>query len=248
MDFYIEDICLHMLAGEAVFILPNLLHSARADSENEGIYWALVFSTDMVTSPEDITRFKKYVQPVLHNNSLFCFHLKPQIEWQKTVLDDLERIFIQVNSDNQLERENDFDLLIEGLIRVIWHSLYHYHLKKLSEKKPQGKTEEQMLKVVRYIHQHYQEDISLSLLAKTVHISEGQLCRSFKQLTGSTPFTYLKRYRIMKSCEYLLNSDKKISETCTLCGFNNISYFNREFLRIMKVKPSVYKKKAGTLV
>ena len=102
--------------------------------------------------------------------------------------------------------------------------------------------EKQIQEVIAFIQQHYQEDISLELLAQTIHISETQLCRSFKQLTGSTPFTYLKRYRIMKSCEWLDDSDKKISEICSLCGFNNISYYNREFLRIMKMTPSAYRK------
>lgn len=242
VDFYIEDICLHLSAGEAVFIPPNLLHSIRADLENEGIYWALVFSTDMVVSPADTTRFRKYIQPVSHNNTRFCLHLSPQVSWQKTVLDDLKRLFVQALSDQHSKQGSDSALMIEGLIQVIWHSLYRYHFKQLSEQKPQRKTEDQMLEVVRYIHQHFQEDISLSMLAKTAHMSEGQLCRSFKQLTGSTPFTYLKRHRIIKSCELLLDSDKKISEIATLCGFNNISYFNREFIRIIKEKPSVYRK------
>ena len=74
-------------------------------------------------------------------------------------------------------------------------------------------------------------------------MSEGQFCRSFKQLTGSTPFTYLKKHRIMHSCDYLAGSGRKISEICTLCGFSNISYFNREFLKAMKVTPSAYRKR-----
>ncbi|MBQ7840460.1 MAG: AraC family transcriptional regulator [Lachnospiraceae bacterium] len=243
LDFYIEDVCWHLTAGDAVFVPPNLLHTAKAAGGSAGSFWALVFSAELVVSPTDTARFQKYVQPILHDNSRFGLYLSPQIEWQKAVLQDLKRIFIQTQSGS-CGREMDTDLLVEGLIRVIWQSLYRFHLAKLSEHSPRGKMEEQMQTILRYIHHHFQEDISLQMLSKIVHVSEGQLCRSFKQLTGSTPFTYLKRYRIMKSCEWLKNSEKKISEICTLCGFNNVSYFNREFLRVMKVTPSVYRKES----
>lgn len=243
LDFFLEGQSLHLTAGDAVFVPPNLLHSASAVSSGSGIFCALVFSTELVVSPADAVRFQKYVQPVLHDNGQFGLHLSYQREWQREVLKDLERIFAQMKEpmkNNKLD--TDSDLAVEGLIRVIWQSLYRHHLAALSDSSPQGKLEEQMQEAIRFIHRHFQEDISLGLLAGTVHVSEGQLCRSFKQLTGSTPFTYLKRYRIMKSCELLMYSDKKISEICSLCGFNNISYFNREFLRIMKVTPSVYRK------
>ncbi len=99
-----------------------------------------------------------------------------------------------------------------------------------------------MQEVADYIQAHYQEEISLKMLAQTAHMSEGQLCRRFRREMGETPFTWLKRCRIKKSCAWLAASDKKVAEICTLCGFNNISYFNREFLREMKLTPSEYRK------
>ena len=83
------------------------------------------------------------------------------------------------------------------------------------------------------------------MLAKMVYISEAQLCRSFKQITGTTIFAYLKRYRILKSYEWLRSSDKKIQGICSLCGFNNISYYNREFLKIMRMTPSEYQRQVA---
>lgn len=239
LDFCVEETCFHMRAGEAVFIPPNLLHSARCTPKSNGIFRALVFSPDFIASPMDAMQFQKYVGPVLQNNVRLGLYLKPDIPWQKRVLSDLVRIF------EQEEGTAGMDLATGGLVLVIWQYLYNFHISDIEESSLKEETERQLQETIRYIHTHYQEDISLEMLAQTAHVSEGQLCRSFRQLTGNTPFTYLKRFRIRQSCAYLAGSEKKISEICTLCGFNNISYFNREFLKMMKVTPSEYRKQCG---
>lgn len=235
LDFVIEDISYHMKAGEAVFVPPNLLHTARSSASGNGTFWALVFSTDLVAAPDRLAAFQEYVRPVIQNPSAFCLHLTPCTGWQEELLTDLVRLF------SQKEKRQDSQLLTVGLIQVMWQNLYNFHIKKVAGDHTDARLEEQLQDTLVFIQQHFQEDLSLETLAHTAHMSEGQLCRCFKRLTGNTPFTYLKRCRIRKSCAYLAESDKKISEICTLCGFNNISYFNREFLRMMKVTPSVYR-------
>lgn len=235
LDFYIEGIHYPVGEGMALFIPPNLLHRAESGAQMQGIFRALVFSTDFIATLAEPALFQKYVQPVLQNPTDFCLTLTPNVPWQETVIGDLVRIF------SQEETKQDSALLLKGLIQVVWQNLYNHHIQGVAKSQPSCRLEPQVQEAIRFIHAHFQEDISLEALADVAHVSQGQLCRSFKQLTGNTPFTYLKRCRIQKSCAYLAESDKKISEICTLCGFNNISYFNREFLRTLKVTPSVYR-------
>ncbi|MGN6712236.1 helix-turn-helix domain-containing protein [Anaerocolumna jejuensis] len=47
---------------------------------------------------------------------------------------------------------------------------------------------------------------------------------------------------LIKSCGYLINTSKKITDIAALCGFNNISYYNRDFIRIIKISPAAYRK------
>ena len=89
---------------------------------------------------------------------------------------------------------------------------------------------------------NYHQNITLEELAEYAHLSEGQFCRSFKELTGMTPFRYLIRYRILQSCNQLLLTDKKVTEIALSCGFNNISYYNRAFFKIMRMTPTEYRK------
>lgn len=235
LDFYVEDVCYPVEEGMAIFIPPNLLHRAVSHREG-GTFRALVFSTDFIATLSEPALFQKYVQPVLQNPADFCLVLRKEVPWQQGVIGDLLRLFAEE------EGEQDSTLLLKGLMQTVWQKLYNHHIQKVAGNQPDCRLEPQVQEAIRFIHGHFQEDLSLEELANVSHVSEGQLCRSFKQLTGNTPFTYLKRYRILKSCAYLAETDKKISEICTLCGFNNISYFNREFLRTIRVTPSVYRK------
>lgn len=235
LNFYVEDTLYHMKAGDAIFIPPNLLHHASCASSADGVFHALVFSPDVITSPWSQDSFVKYVPSTLQSNPAYVLHLTPDLEWHRETLADLERIFTKSG-----EWENSY-LLAHGLILVIWQYLCQYHISKLNQDDSE-KGNDQLQAALQYIHEHYFEEISLPMLADTAHMSPGYFCRFFKQRTHYTPFTYLKRYRIFMSCSYLTESDKKISEICLLCGFNNISHYNREFVKMLKMTPSKYRK------
>lgn len=255
LEFVIEDACCVLRAGEAMLIPPKLLHHARgvrpegkaardrgrnpeADmpgSEEMGVYRALVFSSDLIAPPMEPVLYQRCVLPVLQNPAGFSLHLAGEIRWHREVLADLERIF------EEERRSLEAELLVRGLLQVIWQKVYENHIRPISDRQTDGRDKLRLQGTLDFIHGHYQEEISLAMLARTAHLSEGQFCRSFRQVTGYTPFTYLKRYRLLQSCVYLAETDKKISEICLLCGFNNISYFNREFLKMMQMKPSAYR-------
>lgn len=236
LTFYIEQDEFFLTAGDALFIPPRLLHTAHATSTSGGQLRALVFSTQLVASTSDTVAFCKYVQPVLHDNRHCALHLKHATAEHDSLLKDLTGLFSSV------DKKSDTDLLVKGGIQILWHELYHIHPFFHHMNQHTGKSSDFAQEVLSYIHEHYKEDMSLTELAENLHVNKFYLCRIFKQVTGMSPFTYLNRYRIMKSCEYLIHTDKKISEISGLCGFNNVSYFNREFLFYTKTTPSAYRK------
>ena len=235
--FYLEQKEIHLVAGDALFIPPRLLHTAHAYSTAGGQLRALVFSTNLVVQPTDSSRYQKYVQPMLHDNQRCSLHLQSNNPAHAEILNDLKRLF------HAIDVQKDTDLLAEGFIRVLWQSIYHVHpFLQYIEQQPE-RTSIFVQEVLSYIHEHYSENITLEQMADVLHVSKYYLCRIFRQITGVSPFTYLKKYRIMKSCELLVSTDKKISEISGLCGFNNVSYFNREFLLYTKTTPSSYRRR-----
>ncbi len=102
---------------------------------------------------------------------------------------------------------------------------------------------ERIVPIKEYISRHYAEEIDLNTLSGLISLSEGQFCRVFKEVIGLTPIAYVNRYRILKSCELLVNTNLRIAEISSNVGFNNVSYYNRSFLEHLECTPTQYRKR-----
>ena len=83
--------------------------------------------------------------------------------------------------------------------------------------------------MIRYIHSHYQEDISLEMLAQMFYISPYYLCREFKKSTNSTIVRYINVTRIMNAQRKFMETSKNITDISRETGFSNLTHFNRVF-------------------
>lgn len=97
-------------------------------------------------------------------------------------------------------------------------------------------------KVIRYIHKNYTDKLSAETIAQQVHMSTNHFHRFFKQRTEQTFTEVVNQLRISKACSLLINSQMPISTISDICGFNNISNFNRRFLQFKEMKPSEFRK------
>lgn len=95
-------------------------------------------------------------------------------------------------------------------------------------------------KIFSYVELHYKNEIEISDVADLVNISVPSFCNYFKKATQTTFTEFVNRYRIQKACVLLLD-DKTIAGVCFECGFNNVTYFNKIFKRIMGKTPSEFK-------
>jgi len=83
--------------------------------------------------------------------------------------------------------------------------------------------------VQRYIHAHYNEDVSLNALADLVYLNTSYLSTIFKNETGCGINKYLKNLRLEKANDLLQKTNMKISDITTAVGFHNDSYFIKSF-------------------
>jgi AraC-like DNA-binding protein len=94
-----------------------------------------------------------------------------------------------------------------------------------------------MNKILVYVEQQYKDEIKLEEAAKTVHLSESAFSKYFKRTMGKTFFDYVNEVRISRACLLLRDSDQSISEIALASGFENLSYFNRIFLKKKNTTP-----------
>jgi AraC-like DNA-binding protein len=68
--------------------------------------------------------------------------------------------------------------------------------------------------------------------------------RFFRRATNKTFRAFLNEVRIGHASRLLLESDQSVAEICYDSGFGNLSNFNRQFLKLRKVSPRDYRKRA----
>ena len=108
------------------------------------------------------------------------------------------------------------------------------------EKAPERKS--RIGEVIRYIHSHYQEEISLEMLAQMFYVSPYYLCREFKKSTNSTIVRYINVTRIMNAQRKFMETSKNITDISKETGFSNLTHFNRVFKSVTGMSPSQYRK------
>ena len=106
-------------------------------------------------------------------------------------------------------------------------------------------TQDTIRKIVRYVDENYNQDITLESLAQKYYISVSYLSRKFKEIMDDTFSDYLSRKRIEKACQLLDASELSISEIGMVCGYPNCFYFSRTFKKLIGVSPSRYRDRGG---
>jgi len=97
-------------------------------------------------------------------------------------------------------------------------------------------------RVLQYIEQHYDQPLTLELLADQAGVSARNLCLLFRDVLHMRPFWYVNTVRINR-CKQLLLEDRKrsISDIACQCGFTNICYFNQTFRTIAGMSPTQFR-------
>lgn len=84
------------------------------------------------------------------------------------------------------------------------------------------------------------ENLQSLYIEKELGISNSQLYRKIKELFGFTPGDLIRTIRLKHAAELLRKNILTVSEVCYKSGFNNRSYFYREFNKMYNVTPKNY--------
>jgi len=82
---------------------------------------------------------------------------------------------------------------------------------------------------VAYIRENYWKDLNMAMAANHVSLNYAYFGQLFKEYTGESFVSYLRRVRIEKAKELLVHTDAKVYEIAQRVGFDNVKHFNRVF-------------------
>lgn len=102
----------------------------------------------------------------------------------------------------------------------------------------------ELIRAVRYINEHYKDNITLSDAAHSLHMSKYHFCRVFKQFTGATFLEYLNNLRLTEAHQMLVSGSHSINEIAIASGFNSTQQLTRIFKQVYGVSPRTFRKGA----
>ncbi len=95
-----------------------------------------------------------------------------------------------------------------------------------------------------YIDKHYDENLTLEVLAKEIHMNSYYFSSFFKKNAGENFKDYLSRIRIQHAVSLLVSTDMKAYEIALKVGFRDARGFSESFQRIYHETPAAYRKRA----
>ena len=117
------------------------------------------------------------------------------------------------------------------------------YLKLLYEKEPPKSTSYHWLVTAlkRHADKAYQTSLTLKHLASIYHKNEKYMGRLFKKEVGVDFHEYCLDLRLKRAEELLQKTTHKIIDVAMESGFDNISYFNRAFMKRNAISPTMYR-------
>ena len=98
---------------------------------------------------------------------------------------------------------------------------------------------EKLMRAIEYIHDRLETELTVSEIARAVHMSPYHFTRLFKRSTGLSPYRYVIQSRVKKAKELLTSGKFSIIETAHRLGFADQSHLTRHLKHLFGVTPKL---------
>ncbi|WP_110931922.1 AraC family transcriptional regulator [Paenibacillus bouchesdurhonensis] len=231
-NIFIQDRTIAMNEGDVVIIAPNILHRTinAAQPKHERL---IINIHEQYFSPD--SSHKEALRPLLEQDYLIVNgSLRDQLS-----IGSLSRAIIQ----EMKEQASGFELFAQTLaVQLLIICCRHLKQNAMEALASPSPMHERISEIVRYINEHYTEELSLHLLADKFYISPYYLSRYFKKATGFTYVEYVNSVRIKEAKKLLEHSSMKVNLIARRVGFGSVTHFGRVFKEVTGNAPLYYRR------
>ncbi|MFD6291906.1 helix-turn-helix domain-containing protein [Streptomyces sp. NPDC060205] len=96
--------------------------------------------------------------------------------------------------------------------------------------------------VLAWMERHLDEEVTVEQLAARAHMSPRTFARRFQQETGTTPYRWLLRQRVLLAQELLEATDQTMDFIADRTGFGTAAALRHQFVRSLGTTPNAYRR------
>lgn len=230
------DTCRYLLhPGDIVLLPPQIVHSIEQFEETSMEYFNILFHFSLLRDSAGDSCFEKYLRPLFEHQITLPLYLQSTKEPALLLKPYLEDLI-----SNRSQSYTGYELMVKSNLFAIMHLLNKYSSPADEENRSIRNASDRLKKVLLYIRENYDQEISVQTAASVCGFSESHFMKLFRLLTGSSFTQYLKNYRLEIAAQQLLKGDQKITEISQNTGFHNLSYFTRSFTEKYGMTPKKY--------
>lgn len=224
--------------GDGAFVNTNTLHCVELLSPGSTLH-SLVFSTSLIYGSRYSVYARKYVFPITDSyQALKSVILRPDVPWQAKAVKAIEDAYDAVKDDAP-----GYEFSVRENLSRFWYLLFFNTQIKNIISGSKNNDSVRIKQMLRFIHQHYGEQITVSDIAAAANIGDRECMRCFNRTISISPVSYLLKYRMGQASYFLRTSMMTISEIASVCGFNSSCHFAQTFKKYFNCPPSEYRKK-----
>jgi transcriptional regulator GlxA family with amidase domain len=96
--------------------------------------------------------------------------------------------------------------------------------------------------VLVWMERHLDEEVTVEQLAARAHMSPRTFARRFQQETGTTPYRWILRQRVLLAQRLLEGTDETTDAIAGRTGFGNAAALRHQFVRALGTTPQAYRR------
>lgn len=230
LRLYIDNAEITAQAGDLMMIGEGVIHGG--DPEN-CVYECLVFDPNPILMY--VEACKRGLKSVLGHN---LFLKSDVIQGDAAFADAIKRL-CHYAASGIIGNELSLMGALYEFFGIMLEHRYDAQLDMVSSRS--GQKAEQLKPALEYIESHYGQPITLETLARLTGLSSKYFCRYFKAIVHRSPIDYLNYYRIECASYFLTTSDMTVAEIAQHCGYNDSSFFIKQFRKYKGTTPKQYR-------
>jgi len=122
-------------------------------------------------------------------------------------------------------------------VKALFYQFIYELMRMVTEQEVAGQRPDLVSQTVRYLQEHYRDNVTIDDLVAMLNCSPTHLSRLFKRRIGTSPIHYHIQIRMEHAKKLLLNSDASLKDIAASVGYSDAFYFSRMFKKHTDFSP-----------